>query len=605
MAAIGSKILQFCSSMELKYHYLRLLVITIMGVLVYANSFYVPFSFDDTANLQANPVIQNLDFDGLRAAFHSRRAFGLITFQLNYFFAGWNLFWFHFTNLAIHISAALVLYYLLTILFETPYAVKTACTDCCSVPLPFFAALLFALHPVQTQAVTYIVQRFASLATLLYLAATVSYLRMRLVQESSRRCLTGSSLMWFTSFLLLSLLAFLTKETAYTLPAAIILVELLFFAPDRAKFVKIGGWTVAIGVLTAAAYFAAGRSIVAVISSLDEATRVQTITSRSDYLFTQFRVIMTYIRLLVFPINQSIDYDYTLSHSLFEWRVFLSLLVILLLIAAAVWMIWKSRSSNAQLRFASFGILWFFLTLSVESSFLPIIDLIFEHRVYLPSVGAFTAVTAGVLTFWQRSDLVRKRICSAVIVIALIFGITAWQRNSVWHSEISLWEDATSKNPNSARGWNNLGGAYIKERDSRKALQALTRSIELDPSKADAWNNIGIAIDLMGVYNDRFHRTSEMFGDPAAFEDKIVSRWLGEVNNNLGLAYEILGNLPKAAENYRNAVGYNPALSLAYYNLGIVSVLMGDFTKYAEQRQILMMIDPVLAERLQLRTGVR
>ena len=96
-----------------------------------------------------------------------------------------------------------------------------------------------------------------------------------------------------------------------------------------------------------------------------------------------------------------------------------------------------------------------------------------------------------------------------------------------------------------------------------------------------------------------------MFGDPAALEDKIVSRWLGEVNNNLGLAYEILGNLPKAAENYRNAVGYNPALSLAYYNLGIVSVLMGDFTKYAEQRQILMMIDPVLAERLQLRTGVR
>jgi len=605
MAAIGSIVLQFCSSRELKCHYLRLLVIAIMGVLVYSNSFHVPFSFDDTTNLQANPVIQNLNSDGLRAAFHSRRAFGLITFQLNYFFAGWDVFWFHCTNLAIHIAATIVLYYLLILMLKTPYAFNAAGADFSAVPLPFFVALLFALHPLQTQAVTYIVQRFASLATLLYLAATVLYLRMRLVQVRNRRCLSGSSLLWFAMFLLLSLLAFLTKETAYTLPAAIILVELLFFNPDKAKLVKVAGWTAAIGALAACAYFAAGRSIVTVISSLDEATRVQTITSRSDYLFTQFRVIMTYIRLLLLPVNQSIDYDYTLSHSLFEWRVFLSLLVILLLNAAAVWMIWKSRAANPQLRFVSFGILWFFLTLSVESSFLPIIDLIFEHRVYLPSVGAFIAVTAGVLTFWQRSELVRQRICMAAIVVAMVFGITTWKRNGVWHSEISLWEDATSKNPNSARGWNNLGGAYIKERNSLQALKALTKSIELDPSKADAWNNIGIAIDLMGVHNDRFHRTSEMFGDPAAVEDKIVNSWLGEVNNNLGLAYEILGNLPKAAENYRNAVGYNPALSLAYYNLGIVSALMGDIAKYSEQKQILMMLDPVLGERLQLRMGVR
>jgi tetratricopeptide (TPR) repeat protein len=109
----------------------------------------------------------------------------------------------------------------------------------------------------------------------------------------------------------------------------------------------------------------------------------------------------------------------------------------------------------------------------------------------------------------------------------------------------------------------------------------------------------------MGVYNDRFHRTVEMFRDPAAVEGKVVTRWLGEVNNNLGLAYEILGDFPKAAENYRNAVGYNPAMTLAYYNLAIVSVAMGDFGKYSEQKQILMMLDPVLAERLRVRTGER
>jgi tetratricopeptide (TPR) repeat protein len=92
-----------------------------------------------------------------------------------------------------------------------------------------------------------------------------------------------------------------------------------------------------------------------------------------------------------------------------------------------------------------------------------------------------------------------------------------------------------------------------------------------------------------------------MFSNPESLEGKIVSRWLGDVNNNLGLAYEILGDLPKAAENYRNAVGYNPAFGLAYYNLGIVSAKLRDAAKYSEQLQILRMIDPGLAERLQAR----
>jgi tetratricopeptide (TPR) repeat protein len=96
-----------------------------------------------------------------------------------------------------------------------------------------------------------------------------------------------------------------------------------------------------------------------------------------------------------------------------------------------------------------------------------------------------------------------------------------------------------------------------------------------------------------------------MFSTPGAFDGKIVSSWLGDVNNNLGLAYEILANLPKAAESYRNAVGYNPSLGMAYYNLGLVSAKMNDGAKYSEQVQILRMINPMLAERLQFRVEKR
>jgi tetratricopeptide (TPR) repeat protein len=114
-----------------------------------------------------------------------------------------------------------------------------------------------------------------------------------------------------------------------------------------------------------------------------------------------------------------------------------------------------------------------------------------------------------------------------------------------------------------------------------------------------------MALDLLGAYGDRFNRTSEMFNDPAVIKERNVNRWQGDVHNNLGLAYELTGNLPKAVENYRDAIGFNPALGLAYYNLGIVSVAMKDYEKYSEQLQILFMVDPLLAERLKLRVGDR
>jgi tetratricopeptide (TPR) repeat protein len=185
----------------------------------------------------------------------------------------------------------------------------------------------------------------------------------------------------------------------------------------------------------------------------------------------------------------------------------------------------------------------------------------------------------------------------------MLLTAATWKRNLVWADEERLWTDAVTKNPYSSRAWNNLGGVLIIRKDGDKALRALIRSVELDSSRADALNNIGLALDLMGAYRDRFNRTKEMFSDPQAVQGETVNRWLGDVYNNLGLAYELTGNLPKAAENYRNAIGYYPAQGLAYYNLGIVSAAMKDYGKYAEQLQILMMLNPPLAQRLQLRVG--
>jgi len=357
MEALSAKIENFCTEQSSKFNYYRIGLIVIIAVLSYSNTLNSPFIFDDSANLLKNPLITDLSRAGLEGAFYSRRAIGIITFQLNYFFSGWNVAGFHLTNIIIHIFASLAVYRLLQLLMMTEYFADKVDDSFRKLPIPFFAALLFVAHPVQTQAVTYIVQRFASLATLFYLVAIISYLNARLDQVDLRKLFTVKSVVWFLATLAFTFLAFYTKETAYTLPLAIMLVELLFFKcpPKKIFLVFTASATVVIAALIK--YASATQSLHSALSVIDEATRLQTTTTRLDYLFTQFRVITTYLRLIFFPVNQRLDYDFALSHSFFEWSVFCSFLLILTLLLAAGWMVKISRNASPHLRLIAFGIL--------------------------------------------------------------------------------------------------------------------------------------------------------------------------------------------------------------------------------------------------------
>lgn len=607
MALMSSRITKMCTSAAPRDIVVRCCLVVFLGIIAYSNTFRMSFTFDDATNILSNHLIREFNPEGIKQAFTTRRGIGIVSFQLNYYLSGLSVTGYHLFNLCIHLTAALLVYRLLALMLETPCFRSPENTWVGTLPVPFFAALIFVTHPIQTQAVTYIVQRFTSMATMLYLASVVAYLQARMLQEQRGRLVSVGSVSWAAACLFASLCAFNTKEIAYTLPLALMLVEWICFGLNRRKLAVVGVLSFAAVAAVLAKLGLGNVSLDQAMTAMDEATRLQTITSRSDYLFTQFRVILTYIRLLLLPINQSVDYDYTLSHGFFEPAVIGAFSVLALLFVLAIVLVRKSRSGRGDLRLVAFGLFWFFLALSIESSILPIIDLIFEHRVYLPSVGAITAVTAaGVSVAWRRNHgRFQAPVCIAFLLLAALLAGAAWKRNLVWKTEVTLWEDATAKKPRNSRAWNNLGGAYIKEKSADKALRALVRAIELDPSKAAAWNNLGIAIDLKGVYRDRFNKTKEMFNAPQSVENETVSQWLGDANNNLGLAYEILGNLPKAAENYRNATGYNPALGLAYYNLGLVSAAMGNADTYAEQQQILLLVDPILAERLRHRVGGR
>lgn len=500
------------------------LIILIFGVLAYVNTFKVPFTLDDLTSITENPLIRDLanySPGGPAYDFIPRRWFGYLTFALNYHFGGLNVTGYHAFNLAVHLFSALLVYFLVGLTFRTPHLAGSRLLVH-SRTIAFIAALFFVAHPIQTQAVTYVVQRLTSLSTLFYLLAAVCYVAARLGIEALNGEPAGKRAAgknrWQTIPLLAvatvaAVLAMQTKETAFTLPLALLLYEFSFFRGEwkrRALYLLPLLLTLPIiplGVLATGD----GRAIDPEIAGLGEQLRAQTDLPRLHYLFTQFRVIVTYLRLLILPIGQNLDHEYPVFTTFSAPPVFLSFLALIALFAVAVYLHLRSDprqapafaselSRDPSIRLVAFGIFWFFLGLSVESTVVPIFDVIFEHRLYLPSIGLFAALATLVLLASEKSRSVcRGRIpLLATSVVIVILSAATFQRNQVWGSNITLWEDVARKSPGKARPWYNFGCYLTDAGRFEESIDALARAIRIDPQHADAWHNLGRAYILTG-----------------------------------------------------------------------------------------------------------
>ena len=160
----------------------------------------------------------------------------------------------------------------------------------------------------------------------------------------------------------------------------------------------------------------------------------------------------------------------------------------------------RSRTHNSTYRIIAFGIFWFFITLSVESSFIPLVDVIFEHRVYLPSTGFFIALTTGIFLllnkFGQRK-LHRIGVTIFVTVI-IVFSVLTYSRNNIWSSEIALWQDNVEKSPQKARPQNNLGLALKKNGHIEEAKEHYLQALRINPESEEAHNNLAILLVHIG-----------------------------------------------------------------------------------------------------------
>jgi tetratricopeptide (TPR) repeat protein len=448
------------------------------------------------------------------------------------------------------------------------------------------------------------------LAALFYLLAVVLYIKARLSSGSwAHSGVIGErgegpnsrSRAFYVLSLLACVLSIKTKEIGFTVPFTVALVELVFFCPYvdtwKARFKPLLPFFLTLAIVPLTLFFdtgvAGGGGVTDELRSrqLAEAAALP----MSVYVFTQFSVIVTYLGLFFYPAGLAIDYDYPLSYSFFDAGTFLSFLLLLGILALALYLLRASYRQAGLARQAGSAR----QTLTVESFMVPIQDVIFEHRLYLPGAGLVIAVVSGF--YYLLGLLVRRSgpratvaaTCALLILVCPPLFVALDRRNSVWADELVLISDALAKNPGKARLYHARALVYSDRNMYDKALADSTKAVELGAASKDVFNNRGIAYSALGRYRESIEDFTSALaiapGYPEAYFNRAISLTvLGEIDgaladytmaitlrpdygaalNNRGVLYARTGNTPMAVEDLGESCrgGYSDAC----VNLGVL-----------------------------------
>lgn len=555
---------------------LPIFCIITLGLLAYSNTFKSPFLFDDTAHITENPYIrmENINSQTLSdAAFKSplpERPVANISFALNYFFNRYNVLGYHLVNITIHLLSAIFMYLLLKITLTLPPLQGRF-----RYPqfLAFIAACLWLIHPIQTQAVTYIVQRMTSMASMFYIMSIYFYAKGRLSQQSSRR-----SWLFFLACILTGILSFGCKEISATLPFFILLYEWFFFADLKPGWIKkhlpLIVTTFAVIVLLSLLYFwAKPIRVMAAEHSRWGFTPVQR-------LLTEFRVVIYYISLLFYPnpARLSLEHDFSISTSLFNpLQTFVCIIIVFALLILSIFLAKKHR-------LFSFCILWFLGNLFIESSFVGI-ELIYEHRLYLPSMFIIFAF-AAVLWRLLKPNVLKT---SVFFIIAVLLFAATYTRNKAWTDELTLWKDCVAKSPNRPRANYNLATAYYDSKDYHDAIKYYNRTLQLDPNRYDAVAGLGFVYFNLNDYQ----RALDYAVTAAAHNPKETHAYYLE-----GMIYYKQNKLDEAVASLLKAIAIEPTLDKVYNDIAVIYNRQRQFDKAVYYWSMAIRLNPDYPEPL-------
>jgi len=465
-------------------HLLALLFFTLIIVLIYSNSFNASWHLDDRPNIVNNRGlhIHNLQTVSLMRTFFTSPGSGgaitdrlyrpipCLTFAINWYFGKDSVFGYHLVNTLVHILTAYLLFLTILNLLRSPnlrnqYQGKENV-------IAFLAAVLWSINPIQTQAVTYIVQRMASMAAMFYILSIYFYVKTRLSVYPPVRIilLLGCT----ASFLL----AIGSKQNAATLPLALILIEIICFQdlslPGKRRTLLGGSFAGAIIILVLSSWLFIPANPLSFVGGFESRP-----FSLYERLLTEPRILLYYLSLIFYPTpgRLSIEHDITVSTSLFEpWTTLPAILIHLVLIGIGFSQIRKRP-------LLALALLFFYLNHIIESTMIPL-ELIFEHRNYLPSLFLFLPIAAGFKKlldiYREKNRIFRSFLLYSSALLMIIIGTGTYIRNMAWANEKTLWEDAMHKAPNSHRPLHNLAWAYYtKIGQYDQAIELYKKSLKL------------------------------------------------------------------------------------------------------------------------------
>lgn len=534
----------------------RPVLIVLACLAVYANSLFVPFLFDDLDAIRDNPRIRSLwppwetvAAPGMGDITTAGRPVAAYSFALNYALTGSNVWSYHVINVAIHVSAALLLYGIVrrTIRATDPPPRPTS-RRLSPENLALLAALLWAVHPLHTESVTYIVQRVESLVGMLVLL--ILYCVIRGIEASVRARL------WYAGAVAACGIAMGVKEVAAVAPLLVLLGDRAFFSGTfRAALRQRSGLYIGLAstwlVLAAVLWFSPRR---------DMAAQAAAAFGSLNYLRIQCWALIRYLQLAFWPAGLTFDYGGPLHGAQFAstWVEVLPHAVAILLLLVATLVLLRLRP-----RLGFLGA-WLFVLLAPSSSIVPIpLETVAEHRMYLPLAALVILTVLAVAAVVPRPQIAAGILLAAVAAL----GLVTVQRNQVYRDAHTLWSDTVAKRPDNARARLCLANTLVEQSRLEDALAELQIAVRLAPSYGEAGQNLGAVLYRVG----RIGEAEQTWRETIEIEPRALLAYVNLASVLLGR-----GQVEEAAAVCRSALQVEETYGEARLVLARALLRMGD-----------------------------
>jgi len=557
-------------------------------IVIYGNSFNGEWHFDDFQNIVNNKNVHITSLSEISKSFSAPKALNLaaanssrneiirpvayLSFALNYYFGRLDVYGYHLVNFVILFLNSIILFLFIQRTLNLPLLRDKYATI--SYPVALLATVYWASSPVNVNAVSYIVQRMTSLAGLFYLSSMYLYLLGRTSEKSFRMYL------FFVLSFISAILSLGTKEIAIMIPFSIFIYDFLLI--DGVKNIKKYIVVVVISVILI------GTISVLYISAMPFKTLLNFDRwpfSLNERLLTETKVIVFYMSLLLYPASGRLmlDHDFPLSTSFFDPAVLASISVIFILIMLAYLM---SRKEP----FISFCIIFFFINHIVEGTVIPL-DLVFEHRNYVPSFFFFLPFIVFFIKsieYFNYKKYLQWSLIALMIFLLASQGHTVSMRNDILSSERLAWEDNIMKAPNLSRPHAIIGAMHFEEGKLRDAFNETFKAVELQnyPNKyqfALYYANLGAA--YLSFYDDE-EQAFACYKSAISIYPRTSTAYDGISAINLRR-----GNLDIALENSRRAISFDNQNSNFYVNLGLILLKKGDLDGAQKESSTALLLD--------------